>query len=70
MLLLLFVILMLGVFGKLLVFAIKLSWQISKIIITLVVVPCILTVLALCGYMNYLIPILLIVGVFALLKKA
>ena len=46
---LIFVILMFMVFGKLLVFAIKAAWGITKIIWTIVVLPIALIALVVCG---------------------
>lgn len=64
-----FTVLMLGIFGKLAVFAIKASWAIIKIIGCLIVLPIALIVLACVGLVKFAIPIAVIVGVVALIKK-
>lgn len=70
MLTLLFVILMVAVFGKLLVFSVKASWGIAKILLTVVFLPVILVVMVLVGLMSVALPVLLIVGAVTLLKSA
>ena len=70
MLTLLFVILMLAVFGKLLVFSVKASWGIAKILLTVVFLPVILVAMALVGLMSVALPVLLIVGAVTLIKSA
>lgn len=70
MLTLLFVILMVAVFGKLLVFALKASWGIAKILLTVVFLPVILVVMAFVGLMSLALPVLLVVGAFTFLKAA
>lgn len=70
MLSLLFTILMFVVFGKLLIFGIKVSWGIMKILFTVVLLPFVLIGLVLAGFIYIAIPILLIIGVAAFLIKA
>lgn len=69
MLTLIFVILMFIVFGKLLGIAIKAAWGISKFIVTFLVFPVFLIVLAVCGLVYLAIPILAIIGICALVKS-
>ena len=64
----LFTILMIVVFGKLIGFAIRATWGISKVIITLVLLPMILIVLVLGGLLSIAFPILVIVGLVALVR--
>ena len=64
----LFTILMIVVFGKLIGFAITATWWISKVIITLVLLPMILIVLVLGGLLSIAFPILVIVGLIALVR--
>lgn len=64
----LFTILMIVVFGKLIGFAIRATWGISKVIITLVLLPMILIVLVLGGLLSIAFPILVIVGLIALVR--
>lgn len=70
MLNLLFIILLFVVFGKLLIFGIKVSWGIMKILFTVVLLPFVLIGLVLAGFIYIAIPILLIIGVAAFLMKA
>lgn len=67
MLTLLFTILMLLVFGKLLVFAIKAAWGISKIVCTIVLLPILLVGLVVIGLVKIALPILLVVGILSIL---
>lgn len=64
----LFTILMIVVFGKLIGFAIRATWGISKVIVTLVLLPMILIVLVLGGLLSIAFPILVIVGLIALVR--
>ncbi len=69
MLTILFWILMLLVFGKLLLSAMKMAWGITKIILLVVLLPIGLIVLALSGFIQIALPILIIVGLIALFFK-
>lgn len=69
MLTLLFAIMMVLIFGKLLVFGIKVSWGLTKIIFTLILLPFILIFLVIAGFIYIAIPILAIVGIVALFVK-
>ena len=64
---LLFIILMLLVFGKLLFAAFKATWGIAKVIVTLVLLPAVIIVMALGGLIAVAIPLLIIVGVISLI---
>lgn len=68
MLTILFFILMIWVFWKLVKLSVKAAWGISKILFTLVLLPIILIVLVIAGFMYIAIPILAIVGVIALVS--
>ena len=68
MLNLLFAILMIMVFGKLIGFAIRAAWGISKVLVTLVFLPLILIGLVLGGLIYLAFPILILVGLVALFK--
>lgn len=65
-----FIILMFIVFGKLLKFAIKATWGIAKIVVSLIILPLFLVGLVLSGLLVLALPILLVVGivVFAVLR--
>ena len=65
---LLFFILMLLVFGKILKFAFKAAWGISKIVVTLVLLPIFLIGMVLKGLVLIAIPILVVVGIVSLIK--
>lgn len=65
----LFVILMLVVFGKLLVFAIKASWGVIKILFTIIFLPLILIGLGIAGLTSVALPILLVIGVISLIAS-
>lgn len=67
MLTLIFTILMLLIFGKLIGFAVKAAWGISKIICTVVLLPLFLIGLVFAGLIGIAFPILLIVGIVSLL---
>lgn len=66
MLTLVFWILMLMTFGKILKFALKAAWGISKILVSLVFLPLFLVVLVFQGLVALALPIVLIVGVISL----
>lgn len=60
-----FIILMFVVFGKILKFAVKATWSIAKIVVSLVFLPLILIGLVLSGLIALALPILVVVGIFA-----
>lgn len=66
----LFIILMIAVFGKLIGFAIKATWGITKIMFTIVVLPIILIAMVFAGLIYFTIPVLIILGIVLLLKSA
>ena len=61
-----FFILMLMIFGKLLIFGIKAAWGISKFLLTVVLLPVILIGLVNGGLFSIALPILLVIGVVSL----
>jgi len=63
-----FTILMFIVFGKLLIFAIKAAWGVSKIVVSLVLLPLFLVGLVLKGLITLALPILIIIGFVVLFK--
>ena len=63
-----FVILFFLVFGKLLTFAMKATWGLTKLVLALIVLPLVLVVMVLGGLLVLALPILMIVGVVVLLK--
>lgn len=62
----LFAILMIGIFGKLIGFAFHAAWGLTKIVCTLVVLPVVLIVLVVAGFMAIALPVLVVVGIVAL----
>lgn len=67
MLTLLFMFLMFLIFGKLIGFAVKAAWGISKIVCTIVLLPLFLVGLVFAGLIGIAFPILLIVGIVSLM---
>ena len=67
MLTLLFLVLLFLVFGKLLLFAIKAAWGLSKIICTVILLPIVLIFLVLAGLIGIALPVLLIIGLVVLI---
>ncbi len=63
---LLFVFCMFGVFGKLFCFGLKAAWGISKFVLNIVFLPLILIGMVIGGLMSIAFPILIIVGIVAL----
>ena len=66
MLTLIFLIFMFLIFGKILGFAIRAAWGISKIICTVVLLPLYLVGLVFMGLVGIAFPLLLVIGVVAL----
>ncbi len=67
MLTLIFMILMVAIFGKMIGFAIKAAWGISKIVCMVVLLPLFLVGLVLVGLIKIALPVLLVVGIVSLL---
>ena len=67
MLTLLFIILMLIIFGKLIGFAMKAAWGITKIVCTIILLPLLLIGLVFAGLIGISFPILLVVGIVSLI---
>ena len=70
MITLIFIILMIMVFGKLLLWSIKAAWGLTKILFTVVFLPIILIALALSGAIYIAIVLLIIGGIVAVVKSA
>ncbi len=69
MLSLLFIICMFGVFGKLFFFGLRAAWGISKFVLTIVFLPLILVGLVVGGLITIAFPILIVVGIIALISS-
>ena len=63
----LFIICMIGVFGKLLLFGVQMAWGISKFLLTIVILPLILIGMVVGGLLYIAFPILIVIGIIALL---
>lgn len=70
MLSLVFSIMMLVVFGKLLGLAIRASWTVLKVIFTLVFLPVILIGMCVAGILYIAIPVLIVIGIISLIASA
>lgn len=68
MLSLLFTILMIIVFGKLIGVAVRATWGIAKVIVSLVFLPLILIGLVIGGLIYIAFPILIVLGIVALVR--
>lgn len=55
-------------FGKLLKLSVKAAWGITHVVLTLVILPIVLVMLVIGGLIYIALPILVIVGVIALIK--
>ena len=63
---LIFLVLMVVVFAKLFKYALKATWGIAKIIVTLVILPVVLLGLLFSGLLIIAFPVLLIIGIASL----
>ncbi len=61
-------ILIIAIFGKLLGFAVRMAWGITRILFTIVFFPLILAGLVLGGLASVMLPILLVLGVIVFVK--
>lgn len=66
---LLFMILLVMVFGKLVKISFKAAWGLSKILLTLVLLPIVLIALVIGGFLSLAFPILIAVGIVTLVKS-
>lgn len=66
MLELLFIVLMITIFGKMFIFGMKATWGITKIIFSLVLLPIALIGLVVGGLVSLALPILLVVGAISM----
>ena len=67
---LVFICLMIGVFGKLLRLAFKMTWGITKVLFTLVFLPFVLIALAIGGLVTIALPLVVVVGIVSLICGA
>lgn len=66
MLTLIFIILMFIVFGRILKFAVKAAWSVSKMVCSIVLLPLFLVCLIFKGLVEVAFPILVIVGIISI----
>ena len=64
---LLFSVMMFLIFGKLLLFAVRAAWGVSKVVVSLIMLPIGLVLLVVFGLIKLALPLLLIVGLISLL---
>ena len=69
MLLLLFFVLMIAVFVKLLFLAIRGAWSITEIVLSVVLFPLILVGIALSGFLYIALLAVVLLGIFSFLKR-
>ena len=69
MLTFLFFILLLSIFGHLLIVGIKAAWGLGKIIVNIVGIPLLLILLVFSGLLKIAFPLLLVIGVVALISE-
>ena len=67
---LIFIILMLAVFGKMFGLAIKMTWGIVKVVFSLVFLPIFLIALVVAGLLYVALPILVVIGIIAFISSA
>ena len=60
---------MIWIFGKLLFFGIKAAWGISKLLVTVVLLPLVLIGMVIGGLIYIAFPILIVVGIVALISS-
>lgn len=65
----LFIAFMLSVFGELISFAFRAAWGIAKVVFFIILLPLILIGLFAAGFVYIVFPILIIVGIVALVKR-
>lgn len=65
----LFILCMIGVFGKLLFWGIRAAWSISTFLLTVVLLPVVLIGMVLGGLIYIAFPILIVIGIISLLCK-
>jgi hypothetical protein len=69
MLMFLFVILMIGIFGKMVMLAFRATWGLTKILLNLVILPLFLIGLVCAGLMSLALPLLVVIGIIMLVVK-
>lgn len=70
MMMLIFAVLFVYIFGKMLKLAVKAAWGITKVLVNLVFLPIVLLALVFKGMVSLAIPVLAVVGIIGLLRGA
>ena len=70
MLELLFIIVMILIFGKLFVFGLKATWSIAKLLAVVILLPVCLISMVICGLLYLAFPVLIVIGVISLLRAS
>ncbi|SNU08042.1 hypothetical protein SAMN06297422_11470 [Lachnospiraceae bacterium] len=69
MITLLFIILMFVVFTKIFIFALKAAWGITKIVVSLILLPIVLIAIAIAGFVYAAVAILIIIGLITFITS-
>ena len=69
MLTVIFLFLMFFIFGRILMFAIRAAWGISKLVCSIILLPLFLTLLVVKGLVEIALPILIIVGMISFFSQ-
>jgi len=62
-----FMILLFAIFGRLAVFAIRMAWSITKIILTIILLPLLLVFALFNGLIIFAFPALIVIGILSLI---
>lgn len=69
MITLIFTILLFVIFGKLLIFGLKMAWGLSKLLITIVFLPFTLIAMVISGLISLALPILIVIGIYVFITS-
>lgn len=69
MITLIFTILLFVIFGKLLMFGLKMAWGLSKLLITIVFLPFTLIAMVISGLISLALPILIVIGIYVFITS-
>lgn len=64
----LFYVLLVLIFGRLMVFSIRLTWSITKVLLVLIFLPLILIGAVLAGLISLALPALIVIGIISLIR--
>ena len=60
-----FAILMIAVFGRLMVYAVRFTWGLSKVVVSLLLAPLFLVVMVAAGLIRFAFPVLIVLAVLS-----